>query len=341
MFTPALRIVIVSLAFLSGLHAEDVQRDAAKKTFPIAKELPSAPAWPTKANPAGFDVVQTNIGQGDEKHLMIRNTKTGETLEFDAEGRMTAPCVLEQSNGWPQIELQCGGPPEFYLRKLYRVEEGGYRCVRTDELTRIALQAPEGAPLVTLEQDFDLYWIRSHETKPGDSESFEDFTVDYPSPDHKFIVRASYSPQQLQKVEIVGAAEDSKPRLIYGTEDGSYPGSTCGVLWRPASDAFAFYLKDAPRVGATAIFTRQGNIWKKLPTPEITYPVAKRMDKVGAKWQDQFEEPLQWADNRTLILDLNGFFTGAEGEDYHYHATVHWDKKGKTAVTSVQAVPAP
>lgn len=340
MLAPAHGIVIVSLAFLSGLHAEKniAEVDAANMT---AKELPAAPAWPAKADPAGFNVVQTNIGQGDEKHLSIRNTKTGETLEFDTEGRMLAPGILEQSNGWPQIELQCSGPPEFYLRKLYRVEDGGYRCVRADELTRIALQAPEGSPLVTLEEDFDLYWIRSHETKPGDSESFEDFAVEYPSPDHKFIVRASYSPQQLQKLEIVGTAEGSKPQLIYGAEDGSYPNSTCGVRWRPDSGAFAFYLQDAPRVGATEIFTRQGNTWKKSPTPEITYPLARRMDKAGATWQNQFEEPLRWVDDHTLILDLYGFFKGAEGEDYHYQATVHWDKKGRASVTSVRDAPAP
>lgn len=340
MLPPALRIGVVCLAFLPGLHAEGegVQRDAAAKPLLIANELPAAPAWPAKANPTDFTVVQTNIGEGDQKHLVIRNTKTGKTLQFDAEGRMTAPAVLEQSNGWPQIELQCDGPPEFILRKLYRVEEEGYRCVRTDELTRIALQAPEGSPLVTLEEDFDLYWIRSHETKPGDAESFEDFTTDYPSPDHKFLVRASYSPQQLQKVEIVGAAEGSKAQLIYDAEDG-YPNSVCGVIWRPDSGAFAFYLKDAPRVGATSIFIRRGNVWKKSTTPKITYPVAKRMDKVGAKWQDQFEEPARWVDAHTLILDLNGFFTGDEGDSYHYLATVHWDNKGKASVTSLQEVP--
>lgn len=342
MFTPAFQIAVVSLAFLSGLQAEEesAQRDAAKKTHHYGKQLPSAPAWPARANPAGFDVVQTNVGQGDEKHLVVRNTRTGETLELDAEGRMTAPVVLEQSNGWPQIELQCGGPPEFYLRKLYRVEEGDYRCVRTDELTRIALQAPEGSPLVTLEEGFDLYWIRSNETKPGDPESFEDFTVDHPSPDHKFIVRVSYSPQQLQKVEIVGAAEGSEAQLIHDAQEG-YPESTCGVLWRPDSGAFAFYLKDASRVGATVIFTRQGNVWKKSPTPRITYPVARRMDKAGAKWQDQFEEPFRWVDDHTLILDLNGYFTGDKGEDYHYHTTVCWGKNGKAVVKSVQEVPAP
>ena len=339
MFMPAYWIFVFSLAFLFALHAEEesVPRDASAKPVPIAKELPSAPAWPAKANPAVFDVVQTNNG-GDQKHLVVRNTKTGETLQFDAEGRMTAPTVLEQGNGWPQIELQCAGPPEFYLRKLYRVEDEEYRCVRTDELTRIALQAPEGSPLVTLEEGFDLYWIRSYDTQPGAPEAFEDFTADYPSPDHKFIVRVSYSPQQLQKVEIVGAAEGSKPQLITDAEDG-YPDSICGVRWRPDSRAFAFYLKDAPRVGATVIFTWQGNIWKKSPTPKITYPIAKRMDKVGANWQNQFEEPLRWVDDQTLILDLSGFFTGDEGDEYHYHARVHWDKKGKASVVSVQAVP--
>lgn len=339
-FAATSRIFVFSLAFLSGLLAEEesVQRDAATKPL-IVKAPPVAPAWPAKANPAGFDVVQTNDSGSDQKHLVVRNTKTGETLEFDAEGRMLAPDVLEPSNGWPQIELQCSGPPEFYLRKLYRVEDDDYRCVRTDELTRIDLQAPGGAPVVRLGEDFDLYWIRSHETKPGDPESFEDFTVDHPSPDRNFIVRVSYSPQQLEKVEIVGAAEGSEPQLIYNSEDGSYPGSICGVLWRPDSGAFAFYLKDAPRVGATSIFTRRGNIWKQSPTPPITYPVAKRMDKAGAVWHDQFEKPLRWVDDHTLILDLDGFFKGGEGEDYHYHATIHWDKKGRAAVTSVKAAP--
>ncbi len=160
---------VFSLVFLSGLSAEEqnVQRDAVTKLH-STKSPPVAPAWPAKANPAGFDVVQTNDDGSDQKHLVVKNTKTGETLEFDAEGRMLAPDVLEPSNGWPQIELQCSGPPEFYLRKLYRVEDDDYRCVRTDELTRINLQAPEGAPVVRLGEDFNLYWIRAHETKPGD-----------------------------------------------------------------------------------------------------------------------------------------------------------------------------
>lgn len=311
--------------------------------FEIERELPSVPPWPQALEeaPEGYEVRQETPGGDDStaRHLTVTPAdRAVAPLTFTADGWMLAPTVLtpHEEGGWPQIELHTHGPSEIIWRKLYRVTAGAYRCVRVDELSRQAHQAPEGAPQVELEPGFPLHVIRSREAG-GQASSLEDgmetFFDEIPSPARSHKVVLTYSPQYLAKVEL-SATSGGNPesRVLYDFESGEGSVDTvCQVLWRPDGKAFALYTTEGPRVGRTQLFRLQGQPgaedWESGELPALDYDFTKPLRGEGEEWEDQFEQPLWWTPAGELVLELRGRFSGGAG-DYRALATLGWNADG-------------
>lgn len=319
MNTHRLLIAPISLCLAVALQAKD-------------SPPPEVRPWPAKADPAGFTVVQTEADH-DIKTVAITSKETGEKLTFTAEGRMYAPTVLAPHNGWPQIELICDGPPELLWKKLYRMENGAYRCARIDEFARTPLLAPKNAPVVD-----DMRLLRSRDTKEGDAESFEEFTTETPSPDGKTSIRFNYLPKWLSTVEIVSDPAKDAAQKIYDVEDGGSLGSLSFALWRPDSGAFALFMTDGPRWHTTKIFAKKGDAWNAVELPKVKLPLEKGWDV-----RKQFVKPLRWTDARTLVLLYSGdyYYGDREPGSYYFNVTLNWGKDGKARVASVKEVPEP
>lgn len=327
---------------VSGEARALVRWDAKAAAYTIEKMLPVAESWPTEVEETlGFEVKQTDVPGDDPnaRQITVAKNETNETKTFTADGWMTAPTVLVAENGWPQIELRSHGPEEFVWRKLYRVEDGAYRCVRIDEMTRIAHQAPEGAPLVEISPGYALHLIRTRHPKAGDADAFESFSIENVSPDGKWKTVALYTPQYLERVTIIDAAGATEPVVLYDFESGEgWVNTVCQTLWSPDSQALAFYARLAPRVGETLLYRRSNRVWSKAAMPEIDY--SRLNDDTNADWRDKFEAPLWWNGSRELTLELSGTIGRGESFDYRAHATLRWNDKGKPAgsVTTPQRI---
>lgn len=287
--------------------------------------------WPAEDKPDGFTVVQE--GEGLSKILSITSKQSGKKLTFIADGRMIVPTVLKPHNGWPQIELISDGPPEFLWRKLYRVEGGDYRCARIDEFTRQPSQVPASAPVVDLGSGYILRLLRSRDLAEDDADSFEAFTTETPSPDGKILIRFSYEPEWLAKVEIAGTQSKEEPQKLYDFEVEGYAEAISFVRWRPDSGAFAFHVTQGPRVSSTTLFEKVGDEWKATELPQVKLPIDEDLNV-----RREFVEPLRWTDARTLELKYSGDYTD-EGEpgSYYFKVVIRWGKDGKAKVLSVKA----
>lgn len=286
--------------------------------------------WPAEGKPDGFTVVQE--GEGLSKILTITSKQSGEKLTFIADGRMNVPTVLKPHNGWPQIELISDGPPEFLWRKLYRVEDGDYRCARIDEFTRQPSQAPATAPVVDLSSGYLMRLLRSRDLTEDDGDSFEAFTTEALSPDGKTRIRFSYEPEWLNKVDISGIESKEEPQTLYDFEVEGYAGAISFVRWRPDSKAFAFHISEGPRVSSTTLFEKVGDEWKAAELPPVKLPIDEDIHV-----RREFVEPLRWIDARTLELKYSGDYTD-EGEpgSYYFKVVLRWGKDGKAKVLSVK-----
>lgn len=310
--------------------------------YEIDKMLPVAESWPAEVEETpGFEVKQTDVPGDDSnaRKIAVLNRESNETKTFTADGWMTAPTVLVAENGWPQIELHSHGPGEFVWRKLYRVENGAYRCVRIDEMTRLAHQAPEGAPLVEISPSYGLHLIRTRHPKAGEADAFESFSVETVSPDGKWKTVSLYTPHYLERVSIVDVAGAAEPVVLYDFDSGEGGVNTiCQTLWSPDSQALAFFAKLAPRVGETLLYRRSNRVWSKAAMPKIHYSDLRK--PATADWRDKFESPLWWNGSRELTLELWGSLEGDEPIDYHAYATLRWSESGKPAgsVTTPQRI---
>jgi hypothetical protein len=312
-----------------------VRWDESSQTYQIERELPIAPPRvPEIGSNSPFEVTQTDR-RGDDpnaKTIVVRHRESGETKSFDAENWMTAPTVKIEANGWPQIDLVSRGPSEFVWHRRYRVIGGAYRCHRIEELTRLAAQAPEGAPLVEVAPGDSRFLIRSRLFKDGDPESFESFQTESRSPDGKWKIVSTYTPQYLQRVVVVDAEESTEPVVIYDFDDGEgWIDATPETLWRPDGAAFAFYLQEGPRVSRTLLVRRSDRVWSEAPMPEIDYDFLKDAIESGATWGHQHERPLWWNSDGELVLELSGFFKGDDGIDYRAQALLRWNGNGEPA----------
>lgn len=312
-----------------------VKWDESSQSYQIERELAIAPPRILSiGDEAPFEVTQTDRPGDDPnaKTIVIRHRETGETKSFEAENWMTAPTVKVEANGWPQIELVSHGPAEFLWHRLYRVIDGAYRCYRIEELTRHSSQAPEGAPAIEIEPGYSLYLIRSRSFQNGDPETFDSFQTESLSPDGKWKTVSTFTPQYLQRVEVVAVKENSEPVVIYDFDNGDgWVNAISETLWRPDSGAFAFYLQEGPRVSSTLLYQRSDRVWSEAPMPEIDYGFLKEAIESGATWGHQHERPLWWKGTRELVLELSGFFKGEDGIDYRAQALLRWDGKGAPA----------
>ncbi|MCB1086011.1 MAG: hypothetical protein KDM63_03125 [Verrucomicrobiae bacterium] len=307
--------------------------DKDSESYELGNELPVADPWPTEIEgDDAFEVSQTTLPGDDPnaRQVTVKNRKSGETKTFSANGWMEFPSVRLAENGWPQIELHTHGPAEFIWRKLYRVENGAYRCVRIDEMTRLSFQAPEGAPRVAVGNDFDLFLIRTRQPREGEADQFESFISEWVSPDGRWKAVAVYSPQYLQRVELVDVAGKGDSTVLYDFDDGEGSiDSVCQLLWSPNSQAVAFYLTSGPRTGETLLYRRSNRVWSKAALPKIDYGFLKAGTQRDEKWQDQFERPLWWAGDRELVMKLSGTIDGDDLIEYQALSSLHWQEDGK------------
>jgi hypothetical protein len=312
-----------------------VKWDETSQSYQIESRLSIAPPRvPDRGEATPFEVTQTDRPGDDPnaKTIMIRHRESGETKSFEAGNWMTAPTVKVEANGWPQIELVSHGPAEFLWHRLYRVIDGTYRCYRIEELTRHASQAPEGAPEIEFEPGYSLFLIRSRSFKDGDSETFESFQTESLSPNGEWKTVSTFTPQYLQRVEVVAVKESSEPVVIYDFDNGDgWVNAISETLWRPDSGAFAFYLQEGPRASSTLLYQRSDRVWSEAPMPEIDYGFLKEAIESGATWGHQHERPRWWKDEGELVLELSGFFKGEDGIDYRAQALLRWDGEGAPA----------
>jgi len=320
---------------VNGMARAIVRWDETAAAYRIERFLEVAPpAVPEIGETAPFTVVQTDLPGADPnaRRIEVHHREKGEVKSLEAENWMTSPSVKVEENGWPQIELISRGPAGFFLRRLYRVMDGEYRCHRIEEVTRLAHQAPEGAPLVEAGAGNSFYLIRSRRLNPGDSDTCESFQTETLSPDGEWKTVFTYTPQYLHRVEIVGAKEATEPVVIYDFESGDASvDAVCRTVWRPDSGAFAFSVQEGPRVGHTLLYRRVGRVWSEAPMPEIDYGFLKAAIESGATRGHRHETPLWWNGGRELALELTGFFKGEEGITYRAIALLRWDENGDPA----------
>lgn len=322
-------------AIARGESRAIVTWDEASQSYQIERELDIAP--PRVADlgeDAPFEVTQSDLPGDDPtaKTIVVRHRKSGETKSFEAENWMTSPYLRAEANDWPQIELVSHGPSEFVWHRLYRFMDGAYRCYRIEEFTRHASQAPEGAPVIEFGPDYSLYLIRSRLFQDGDPETFESFQTESLSPDGKWKTISTFTPQYLQRVEVVDAKGATEAHVIYDFENGDgWVDAICETVWRPDSAAFAFYLQEGPRVSSTLLYHRSDRVWSEAAMPEIDYSFLQPAIDSGATWGHQHERPLWWRNDGELMLELSGFFKGEDGIDYLAHSLLRWDEKGEPA----------
>lgn len=320
---------------VTGSARAIVRWDEASQSFQIERRLDIAPPRvPGVDEETLFDVTQSDLPGDDPtaKRLVVRHRETGESMAFEAENWMSAPTLKVEVNGWPQIELVSRGPSEFLWHRLYRFMDGAYRCYRIEEFTRQASQAPEGAPLIEVSPGHSLFLIRSRLFRDGDPETFESFQTESLSPDGAWKTVSTFTPQYLQRVEIVDAKGATEAVVIYDFDNGDgWVDAICETVWRPDSATFAFYLQEGPRVSSTLLYHRSDRVWSAAPMPEIDYGFLQPAIDNGATWGHQHERPLWWRNDRELMLELSGFFKGEDGIDYSAHSVLRWNEKGEPA----------
>ncbi|MBL9153601.1 MAG: hypothetical protein JNK37_13990 [Verrucomicrobiales bacterium] len=304
--------------------------------YELGRRLPVAEPWAyARESPDPFVVEQTspNADLPNRRLVTVKNTETGQIQRLEAENSSQTPVTLESHADWPQLELSNEGPAGFQWRRLYRVVDGAYRCVRIDELTDDPRLAPEGAAPVDLAHDEETvrlaYLLRTRQPAPTDPDSYESFQTAFLSPDGRWKLELFYHPQYLQRVEIAAADGGGEPTVIYDFDsgDGGVDTRVFG-LWNPDSRSVAVYLDEPPRVGGTRLYRLAGKAWESSPLPKIDYGFLKETLDAGANWYQQYEKALWWQSPRELVLHLDGNFRGG-GPDYRALTTLTWNKAGE------------
>lgn len=318
----------------------------------IRKRLPAPRAWPMQEEPEGFEVThKESVIGGLHREIHVKEKATGKELQIIAESYLTAPILLEAAEGWPQIELHAHGPEEFMYRKLYRVQDGDYRCVRIDEMTGIQEHAPWDAPRVELHEGYALWLMKSRDLKPGEDESFKPLHVDHVSRDGRWMVRMDYDEQRLTRCEVrpgPKAPKSAKAKLVLlDTSDDETSGLNTAsyAVWSPDAGCVAWYSKEGPRVGDTLLAVWNGKGWTKVQLPLMELPFQEELNRKGGHWRTQYARPLRWADAKTLVLALEGTIRPADEEvtvDYRYEAEVVKGRKAdEWMVRTIREVPLP
>lgn len=337
---------------VDGIGRALVEWNAKTAAFEIRKRLPAPRAWPMQEEPEGFEVThKESVIGGLHREIHVKEKASGKEQLLIAESYLTAPILLEAADGWPQIELHAHGPEEFVYRKLYRVKDGDYRCVRIDEMTRIQEHAPWDAPRVELHEGYRLWLMKSRELKPGEDESFKPLHVDYTSRDGRWMVRVDYDEQRLVRSEVrpgPKAPKSAKARMVLldtSEDETSGLNTAAYAVWSPDAACVAWYEKEGPRVGYTLLAVWNGRGWAKVQLPLMELPFEEELNRKGGDWRTQYARPLRWADAKTLVLTLEGTIRPAneeEPEDYRYEAEVVKGKKaGEWTVQSMREVPLP
>lgn len=305
-----------------------------KNSYEIERRLPVGAAWPVRIEPSEFEATQESSATDESlASITITRTATGEKQTFEAGNWLTAPIFVHSDNEWPGLELVNKGPEGFEWRRLYRVVDGAYRCVRIAELTHFPEQAPEDASLFEIVPGYHGLVLRDRVLKPGDLDAYESFQTGSPAPGGKWKVVFTYHPQYLLRIEIVAVDGNSEPSVIYDFDDGSFGlGAFSRPLWSPDGSALALYLQDGPRVGSTLLYRQRNRVWSEAEMPGIDYGfLEKAQEEKNAHWGAQFESPLFWKSPNELVLLLDGHFRGENGFDYRGIATLSWDADGKPA----------
>lgn len=326
---------------VGGSSRAIVKWNDASSSYRIERELAVREPWPYPVEDAGsYEVIQSDRG-GDDPNarvFTIRHRENGESKQFEAENWLSSPVLLESYGGWPQLELVSHGPTGFIMRRLYRLVDGDYHCVRLDEFTRLSHQAPEGAQLVEMGLDSSAYFIRTRAPEAGGTDTYESFQTESMSPDGKWTATFLYHPQYLQRAEIVAADASGDPINLYDFDGGEGGTETvASVIWSPDSTAFALYLQDGPRAGYTLLYRLSNTVWSQTAMPAIEYDFLKPAHESGTVLQVQRERPLWWNGPRELIIELSGHLhSDEEAPDYRAFAALSWDDKGKplTCVTT-------
>lgn len=321
-----------------------VRWDEASEAYVIERELHAPDPWPLRVEDAGsFEVVQADRGgeEANARIITVTQRERGQSKRLEAENWLTAPVIIEHGNDWPQLELVSHGPDEFQMRRLYRVVDGAYRCVRIAELTRRSDQAPEDAPLFEIEPGLSAFLLRDHPVPPGGTDVYESFQTERPSPDGKWKAVFTYHPQYLQRAEIAAADGSGEAEILYDFDSGEGGVETiASVLWSPDSSAFALYLQDGPRAGHTLLHRRVEGVWSQTAMPEVNYEFLGKGGSPAA-WGVRLEQPLWWNGGRELVLELSGHFRGDDGFDYRALAILTWNEAGEPAAFVAKPQKAP
>ncbi len=319
-------------AVVGGASRVLAKWDPATSSYRIDCELPVRPAWPVAVEDAGSYEVTQSDRHGDDpsaRVISIRHRESGESRTFESENWLTAPVLLESANDWPQLELVSRGPAEFLMRRLYRFVDGGYRCVRVDELTRLESQAPEAAQRVEIGPGDSAFFLRSRVPEKDGTDTYESFQTESTSPDGRWKAVLTYHPQYLQRAEILAADGSAEPEILYDFDSGEGGIDTvASVRWSPDGSAFALYLQDGPRAGHTLLHRLVEGRWTQTATPEVTYEFLGNRE-IAATWGARLEKPLWWNGPRELVLELSGHFRGDDSFDYRALATLAWYEAGK------------
>ncbi|MCB1205775.1 MAG: hypothetical protein KDN18_16050 [Verrucomicrobiae bacterium] len=318
--------------YVEGYSRALVKWNPVSQAFEIERELPIPAPWPYRIEPDEFMVTQAEPASGETlSSITVTRRADGSTRSFKAENWLTAPLFLHTGDDWPGLELVNKGPEGFEWRRIYRLIEGNYRCVRVAELTHLSGQAPEGAPLLELDPGSFAIVLRDREPGPDDPDTYESFQTESPAPGGKWKAVFTYHPQYLQRIEVLATDGGGEPSVIYDFDEGLYGiEALAEPLWNPDGSALALYLQDGPRTGSTLLYRLRDGVWSEADRPEIGYEFLQEIIDGGeTSWGQQLELPLFWKSPRDLVLSLVGHFRGEQGFDYRAVATLSWDPSGK------------
>lgn len=85
----------------------------------------------TRRHPTDLDVLGGSGSGGHWVEIELRNTKSLWSATFTTQS--VGGRLLEDHDGWPQVENWGRGGGGYWTRSLYRYVSGEYKCVRTDE----------------------------------------------------------------------------------------------------------------------------------------------------------------------------------------------------------------
>jgi hypothetical protein len=159
-------------------------------------------------------------------------------------------------------------------------------------------------------------------------------SVDWPSPDGKFAVRASYG-EDLHSIDLIDKSSGQKLQRIDETDSSQ---TMWHVLWAPDSAHFALMTRLGHPAQGVDVYVRSDEAFRAVELPDL--PEANIPDKLkrGRKFPHfanlNWQEAEKWRKDGSLVVSIVTMIDGGDGGSITAARTVvlGFDRTGKARI---------